>query len=450
MGLLARSARAPLRLLSTDNKAGAVATAIPTWDMGRPQQQPYDYVRGAHDGYLLDELVFACIDFRMDQTAEAPVCGYRRTAGGDEKIDEYTHPAIALLNRPNPFMGRSRLWKTTSMHLDIGGNAYWEKVRSAAGKVVELWPLRPDRMQVIPDGKRYIAGYKYTIGDRYYYLRTEDVIHFRNEHPLNDYYGLSRMAPLGPRIDLDVWQRDFISAFFRNAGVPFGLLNIERRVQPEERDMIRQQFRSDFSGRNAFSVGVIDGGAASYTAMGLPLGEGGIVLPVLDEMNETRICAVFQLTPSLIATRVGLSSSSYSNRASDREMFWDNVQVPRYRDLDATLTLGLQPDFPDLDRFEHDLSKVRALQEDEDKRHKRFRDDLAGQMITLQEARTSVGLPPEPDEPGLMFVSSQLVPTSSDDLLSGKMPAQPPDNQQPQAQPPAQPQNGRTNGVAAH
>jgi Phage portal protein len=54
---------------------------------------------------------------------------HRADAGG-EKIKQ--HPALALLNRPNRFMGRSRFWGTIMMHLDIGGNAYIEKVRSAS------------------------------------------------------------------------------------------------------------------------------------------------------------------------------------------------------------------------------------------------------------------------------------------------------------------------------
>lgn len=449
MGLLASAVRAPTQWLAPQRK-DAILSAIPTWDVGRPQSQPFDYQRGARDGYLLDELVFACIEFRMDAAGEAPVCGYVRTEKGDEKIDNYEHPAIRVLNNPNPFMGRARLWKITSMHMDIGGNAYWHKVRSAAGRVVEFWPLRPDRVQVIPDSRTFIGGYKYSIGDNDYFLRPEDIIHFRSEHPLNDYYGLSRLHVLAGRVDLDVWQRDFTSAFFRNAGVPFGLLNIERPLRPGEREMVREQFRTDFGGRNAFSVGVLDGGAASYTPMGLPLGEDGIAMPTLDEINEARICAVMQLSPSLIATRLGLGSSSYANRVSDRDMFWDQVQVPRYRDVDDTLTMGLKADFPDIDRFGHDLSEVRALQEDADKLHARVREDFKAGLVVWEAAVTEVGY--DPAQEGMLVLQSTDVPTWTDDMTTKpepiEEPAAPTDQPQP-GKPGAAAPNGRANGVAA-
>jgi hypothetical protein len=39
-----------------------------------------------------------------------------------------------------------------------------------ARKVVELWPLRPDRMWVIPDRERHIRGWEYRLGADVYTL----------------------------------------------------------------------------------------------------------------------------------------------------------------------------------------------------------------------------------------------------------------------------------------
>ncbi len=172
---------------------------------------PSSYHRNAREGYMLDEIVFDCVEFRATSAGEPPIVAYRH--GSDEKLDQ--HPAVALLNNPNPFMGR-----TLSMFTDIGGNAYVEKVRSAAGKVVELWPLRPDRMRVIPDRQKFIGAYRYEIGEQWFTIPAENVIHFKTRHPLDDYYGLPPLAVIAGRVDLDVWTRRFTESFFRNAGVP--------------------------------------------------------------------------------------------------------------------------------------------------------------------------------------------------------------------------------------
>jgi HK97 family phage portal protein len=457
LGIFADSVKALARVIP--ERTHAVAATVQTWEDGRQVQPPYSYDRNARQGYMLDEMVYACVEFRATSAGEPPVCAYK--PGSDEKLD--SHPSLDLLNHPNPFMGRSRFWASVLMSQDIGGNAYVEKVRSASGKVVELWPLRPDRVTVIPSATTHIGGYNYQLGGQPFYMPAADVIHFRTRHPLDDYYGLPPIAVGANRIDLDVWVRQFTQAFFRNAGVPSGLINIVRQMSNDERDTVRRTFRDSYSGSDGWhNLLVLDGGQATYEPMGLGMGPSGLALSDLNQINETRICMLYGLAPSLLATEVGLRASSYANRVSDHEQFWANTMLPVFRDLDSTLTEGLADEYPDLDRLEHDFSKISALQEDEDKKHARWRANLAGNLCTLAEARIKVGLPPEPDEPGMFFVSAMSTPTWSTDLETEPEP-EPADPALPappsgsaggsgRVQPPnpALPQpvaNGRTNGA---
>lgn len=447
MGLLANTIRA----LVPERKTSIAAT-VPTWEVGHQMTPPSDYTRNAREGYMLDEIVYDCVEFRATSAGEPPIAAYHR--GSDEKLD--SHPAVTLLNNPNPFMGRSRFWATLSMFMDIGGNAYVEKVRSGAGKVVELWPLRPDRMRVIPDARTFIGGYHYQLGDHAFMLPAEDVIHFKTRHPLDDYYGLPPLAVIAGRVDLDVWTRRFTEAFFRNAGVPAGLLNIQRTVNETESELIRRRFRDVYGGADGWHrLMVIGGGVATYEAMGLPLGADGLAMPELNQINETRICGVYGVAPSLIPTMSGLSSSSYANRVSDRQLFWESTMIPLFKDLDTALTMGLADEFPDLDRLEHDLSKVKALQEDVDKVHVRVRDDFKAGVATWTEARVAMGYDEEPEEPGMVLVAANMVPTWSDDMLTEPEPEPEPVAALPGPNgtvpaPAAPVANGQRNGSAAY
>lgn len=444
MGLWANA----LRTMGPERKQ-AVAATIPTWEAGNEMYPPSDYTRNAREGYMLDEIVFDCIEFRATSAGEPPIVAYRR--GSDEKLDQ--HPAVALLNNPNPFMGRGRFWATLSMFQDIGGNAYVEKVRSASGKVVELWPLRPDRTRVIPNRQSFIGGYRYTVGDlEPFTLPAEDVIHFKTRHPLDDYYGLPPIAVIAGRVDLDVWTRRFTESFFRNAGVPAGLLNIVRQVNELEREAITRRFHEMHGGAdNWHRLLVLDGGQATYEPMGLPLGADGLAMPELNQINETRICGVFGVAPSLIPTMSGMASSSYANRVSDRQLFWESTMIPWFADADSTLTASLQADFPDLDRLEHDLSKVKALQEDEDKKNARYIARWQAGLITWKEARMSLGESEMPDAPGMLILPANMVDTWSADMLTEPEPAPalpaPADPNNPIPAPPAPALNGKRNGV---
>ncbi len=451
MGLIADAFHA----LIPEAKA-AIAASIPTWDSGTPQYQQTSYYRNARDGYMIDELVYDCVEFRATSAGEPPVCAWTKTSSGEEKVED--HPALDLLNHPNPFASRSQFWGAISMSLDIAGNAYVEKVRSGSGKTVELWPLRPDRIKVIPDAQRFIGGYLYTIGDKTYTLDANDVIRFTTRHPLDDYYGLPVLAVLAGRVDLDVWTRRFAESFFRNAGVPTGLLNIQRVVQESERQAIRRRFREEYGGPEGWHrMLVLDGGQATYTPMGLGMGPNGLAMDTLSQQNEVRILGAFGgIPPSLIPTIVGQGSSSYANRVSDRQLYWEQTMIPWFRDMDTTLTMHLIDEYPDLDRFEHDLSKIKALQEDEDKKHERYREDWKAGLLTWAEARQEIGYPEEPDTPGHVLIPTTMVPTWSDTLLEQQEIPEPvamPAGQQPNALPPApvpgQPAaNGATNGVA--
>lgn len=457
MGLIANSLKALVPARQT-----AVAATIPTWDDGREMQPPSSYQRNARDGYMLDELVYSCVEFRATSAGEPPICAYR--TGSDEKLTE--HPAITLLNKPNPFMGRSRFWATLNMCMDIGGNAFAQKVRSGAGKVVELWPLRPDRMFVIPDSRTFIGGYAYRIGaNDPVFLPPEDVIHFKTRHPMDDYYGLAPLHVLAGRVDLDIWTRRFSEAFFRNAGVPAGLLNIKRTMTTVERENATRNFRATYGGSEGWhKILLIDSDQASYTPMGLPMGQSGLAMADLNEVNETRILEVYGMLPSLIATMAGLKGGALAggNREADRRLFWESTMIPLFSDLDSTLTMGLIDEFPDLDHLEHDLSTVRALQEDEDKKNDRYIKRYQAGLATFQEMRTKLGMPEEPDTPGMLLVPSTMAPTWSDDMLTEPeplpdvVPVPPgapgapgapglPGSQPPQ---PALPANGRTNGAA--
>jgi hypothetical protein len=193
------------------------------------------------------------------------------------------------------------------MFLDVAGNAFLHKERSGGGKVVALWHLRPDRVQVIPDAARHIRGYEYRLGGIPYFLPVADVIHLKTRAVWDDYYGLPPLAVAAQWVDIGNAAASFTRAFFRNAGVPSGLLNIQRSVSVAERELIRGQFRSEYGGPAGWhQTLVLDGGDAAYTAMGLPLGERGIALAALDELIEAHVVRPFGVPLELIGARLSM------------------------------------------------------------------------------------------------------------------------------------------------
>lgn len=400
MGVITKAVRA-IRPTMRD-----VASTIPMWQSGTAQLPGVSYETYARDGYQKNEIVFACIEELATSAAEPRIVGKRlRPRLGTEEVSR--HPILDLLNHPNPFLTRFQLWATVIMHLYLSGNAYIEKVRSEAGNVVELWLMRPDRVRVVPDRVRYIGGYEYRIGAEVFRVDARDVIHFKTRHPLDDFYGMPPLMAASGRVDIDNYMRDFVKSFFMNAGVPAGMLSVKSKMTDDDKAKVRSKFRADFTGaRGWHELMIIDNTEATYTPLTMQLGQRGLVIPELDEIVEARTAMVFGVPLSLIGARLGMASSSYANRKSDREAFWDETLAPLYRMLAETLDTFLVPEFEDIDEVLFDLADVHALQEDIDKIHKRVRDNVAGGLITIEEGRAMIG------EEGMPATGTIMLPSN--------------------------------------
>lgn len=391
MGLISDA----LSLIVREQKT-AIGATTPTWQAGNPQYEmgSIPYVRAGREGYGGCEIVYACIEELATSAAEPRMAAYSGRGKSREQIED--HPLLDLLERPNPFMDRYTFWAAVIMYLSVAGNAYIEKVRSKADGVVQLWLLRPDRMRVIPDRDRFIRGYHYELGDIKHDFDARDIIHLKYRHPTDDYYGLPPLAVIAPRVDTDTWMRSFARSFFLNAGVPSGLLSVERTVGAAERELMKQRFRGETGGAGGWhSTIVLENTAATYTPMGLPIGARGLAMPELDEISEARLAMVFGVPLELIGARLSMRGQRSAAREA-RAGFWDETLCPLYAMLAAPLNSDLVPEFAGVESIEFDLSTVKALQEDEDGLHTRLRDDMLAGGITREEFRKGIGLDEEP------------------------------------------------------
>ncbi len=394
MGLITDS----LRALVPERKV-AVGTMVPTWQSGTPQfaMQTTPYARAALEAYSYNEVVFACIEELATSAAEPCIAAYQKTADKPDKVEQ--HDVLDLLERPNPFLTRFGLTAGIILYLSLAGNAYIEKVRSKAGGIVELWLLRPDRVRVIPDRDRFVRAYSYELGDVKAELDVRDVIHIKTRHPWDDFYGLPPLAACAPRVDTANMMRSFTAAFFQNAGVPAGMLKVQKTLNESERERIQQRFRGEYGGVQGFhNLLIMDAIEAEYTPMGMPLGERGLVMPDLDDINTAHIASVFGVPLELIGAKLSMRGQR-SAATEARRGFWDETLAPLYVQLGEALSNGLVDEFTGFDYLEYDMGTVKALQEDQDAKHLRVREDMLAGIISREEARNELGFDPDaPDD----------------------------------------------------
>lgn len=379
--------------LSTDASLIVGATEV------NPKWPDDNYEAFAKAGYGRNELAFACITAIATSASEARMRVAVETKQGREEAPVGNRLGL-LLKHPNDYQSQFDFLEVAHTFLQTAGNVYVYKLRGGGRQVMSLHLLRPDRIQVWPgDMQRRVRAYIYTLDGLSYELDPADVGHIRLPNPANDWYGLSPFHVLARMVNLDSSMTAFQKAFFENSGVPSGILNLKRQLHDqEEAERIRSNWRSKFSGvRNWHQIAVLDQDA-SYTPMALDLDK--MTMLDLRTVTEARICGVFGTPMSYVATVLGMSSSSYANRKSDRELFWEGTLMPLYRRFTDALNLFLAPEFPGQGEIETDFSRVRALAEDEDQKATRYKGLWESGVMRLNETRRALGIDELPGPEG--------------------------------------------------
>jgi HK97 family phage portal protein len=348
------------RILNRKQYDGDEASmTITTQGTGFAELPDVNYSNYAKEGYEKNELVFACIREIATSASEAPAMATIKKTDPVEYVE--TGQLADLLENPNNYQTRYELIESIITFLQITGNAYLYKERSTGG-LSSIYCLRPDRIKIVPN--KY---YEYEIDGKVYNIPIEDVGHIKFPNPTDDHYGLSPLQPMARIVNLDLDATDFTRTFFRNAGVPSGLLKLKRKIaNRDEADRIRTAWRSQFQGiRNWHRIAVLDDDA-SYEAMGSNIAD--MEIDAIRDLSESRICAALGVPPILVGAKVGLKTATYSNYAQAKESFWEETLLPLYRRIEDSLNRIILPELPGVQNTEKitfNFSDVRALQDDE-------------------------------------------------------------------------------------
>ena len=194
---LPRRSGADVRVVHRANRA-ALADRLPSDERlaGLAPDTGGGWARPEYGRYMATSpSVYAAIKLRADALTRPPLRVYRTTeAGGRRTPVEPSHPAARLLDRVNPWHTRADLWRATETHLCLWGAAFWAIERDADGQP-ELWPLRPDRVAVIPDRQRYVRGFVYRGVAEPVAYTPDEIVWLRYFNPLEELAGLSPLAP---------------------------------------------------------------------------------------------------------------------------------------------------------------------------------------------------------------------------------------------------------------
>lgn len=257
--------------------------------------------------------VYACVRILSEAIASLPVHVYQyKDGGGKEMVID--HPLYQVLHdEPNPEMTSFVFRETLMSHLLIWGNAYAQIIRDGAGRVLGLYPLLPNKMDVQRDDKGEIY-YVYSrssdenpnfkeYGD--IKLKKEDVLHIPGLG-FDGLIGYSPIAMAKNAVGMTLACEEYGASFFANGANPGGVL--EHPGVLKDPSKVRDSWNAVYRGTsNAHKIAVLEEGM-KYQQVGIPPEEAQFLETRKFQINE--IARLYRIPPHMVGD---LEKSSFSN-----------------------------------------------------------------------------------------------------------------------------------------
>ncbi len=310
------------------------------------------------------------------------------------------HPLLDLLHAPNPFMTKDEFFELTIQHMELAGECFWAIIRNKLGAPAELWPLMPYLVKVIPDSKKFVAGYTYLVpAGGELFLDAKDVIHHKYSNPNNFYRGMSVVAAAARSIDTDDHAADYNRKFFYNGAIPDATLETDTNLDDQAFKRLKDEWGATYGGTsNAHKVALLEAGLKFKMTS---LSQKDMDFLASRNFSRDQILALFRVSKSILGL---IEDSNRANMEAADYNHAKRVIRPKMIRLANRITEDLAPQFD----VKLVVGFVDPVPEDKEfiLKEKTAAVDL---WWTKNEVRELEGKDPVPDGDSL-FVSTTLIP----------------------------------------
>lgn len=222
--------RIPLLSRLVERKYSPAGTVISASSVGQAVWTERNYHDLSTEGYVRNPIVKRCVKLISAGAANVPWLLTSR----DGKKTYPNHPLLDLLRNPGGNQIGVQLMEAYYAYLLLAGNAYLTVPTLSGGRPPkELWTLRPDRMTVIAGPYGLPMAFEYEAnGQKMSYpvnpvTGQSDVLHVKDFHPTNDWYGMSSIEPSAYGVDRHTAASKHAKALLDNGARPTGMMVFE-------------------------------------------------------------------------------------------------------------------------------------------------------------------------------------------------------------------------------
>lgn len=348
---------------------------------------------------------FACVQARAEEVGNIELELYK-----DGEIVEQ-HEVLDLLYKPNPYMTKHDLFMATQAFLDLEGNSFWYLARANDGKgaIQEIYPLRPDRVALIPSKTNPLAveGYVFTQPDgQRIPFKSEEILHIKNFNPLGyhpfPHRGVGVVEAAQWAISTDNEAREWNYRFFKNSAKPDGVLTTggDGALDADELARIRAEWDATYQGSSNASKVAILGGGLTWTEISRSQKDMDFVNQRTFSRDE--ILSLFRVPKAIIGITDDVNRA---NADATIYVFAVRTIKPLMQTLVDHLTEMMLPEYGDDLVFDF----VSPVAEDRKESIEEYTSGIAGGWLSPNEVREREGLSTVEGGDAL-FMPIQMIP----------------------------------------
>jgi HK97 family phage portal protein len=315
-----------------------------------------------------------------------------------EAVEELVdHPALRVLERPNPHMDLFMLLELTDLYCEVIGRAYWYKQRGADGVVESIWLVPPTEISAVKDRLGFVEYYN--MGASKTRIEVADVVMFAFPSltaPYTD--GRSPLQAGWDAASLEDKRDSYNHATLDNKAMPATLISPKESIGRIEADRLEKRWSRKF--RKGGNNGVIVAESA-LDIKALVQTNKDLEMYQMSALSKEEIANVYGVPVSLIKT-------ADVNRANADAGHYQHARMaikPRCMRFTSRLNLGYASDFDERLFFGFDD----PVPKDAEAEALRRKTDLDSGVTVINEERADEGLPPVDwgDRPWLPFTVAQ-------------------------------------------
>ena len=308
--------------------------------------------------------VYRAVKLRSDAVARARLKVYRMDSDDELEWVGEDDPVQRLLDRVNQDWTRSRMWRAVETYLCLWGQSFrWvNRAESPDPAMWEIWPLRPDKVQVVVGKDGTIAGYIYDPQGSRFAMLSDEVIWDRYFDPLDHHKGLSPLLAGLSSVQMQLEMLAFNRQLFKHGILTSNLaFFLDLMSTDDDIALFQERLVDRYSGIGNAQRPIVAKGQGSVQNLGLSNRDMEFIQGL--QLAKEYVADVYGMPEEMFA---GAQHPTFSNREAAIRDFYANTVTQEWDLLASEMQEQFVPMLPPAYRdviLRFDTEEIAEMQE---------------------------------------------------------------------------------------